>query len=201
MFELSQEYGVNLTKLYKRNRIVVGQEPAVGERVKLKGGKVKASPKLRDPNEPEPLEEGPLVEEDLELLPELSTETQANDTIPIPEPEVVEPENLEPEIEETPVIVSETEEEPPVEEVSPEPDPIEEPMWPEEEEEEEENEPENKEEDPDTTPREVPVFHTVTTGDTLWNISQRYNTTVAQIKKLNNMVSDSIQLGIRLRVK
>ncbi|HRD81851.1 MAG TPA: LysM peptidoglycan-binding domain-containing protein [Saprospiraceae bacterium] len=45
------------------------------------------------------------------------------------------------------------------------------------------------------------MFHTVEKGDTLWNISQRYQTTVAAIRQLNNMTNDSIQLGQRLRVK
>ncbi|MBE2209401.1 MAG: LysM peptidoglycan-binding domain-containing protein, partial [Saprospiraceae bacterium] len=50
-------------------------------------------------------------------------------------------------------------------------------------------------------PATAPVYHTVEKGDTLWNISQRYQTTVAAIRQLNNMTNDSIQLGQRLRVK
>ena len=44
MFDISHEYGVSLTKLYKRNLLVQGQEPARGEKIKLKGGTVRIAP-------------------------------------------------------------------------------------------------------------------------------------------------------------
>ncbi len=45
------------------------------------------------------------------------------------------------------------------------------------------------------------VYHTVQKGDTLWNISQRYDTTVDAIQKLNNMDNINIKLGQQLRVQ
>jgi LysM repeat protein len=57
---------------------------------------------------------------------------------------------------------------------------------------------------PVTTPENNPVrpvYHTVQKGDTLWNISQRYNTTVDAVQKLNNMDSINIKLGQQLRVQ
>ncbi|MEM1323809.1 MAG: glucosaminidase domain-containing protein [Bacteroidota bacterium] len=40
LFGISQLYGISLKHLYRRNRIKEGQQPATGERVKLKGWKV-----------------------------------------------------------------------------------------------------------------------------------------------------------------
>ncbi|KAA3622473.1 MAG: LysM domain-containing protein, partial [Bacteroidetes bacterium] len=45
------------------------------------------------------------------------------------------------------------------------------------------------------------LFHTVSQGDTLWNISKRYNTSVDAIKRLNNLTDNTIRLGMKLRVK
>jgi len=42
MYSISQKYGVRLSKLYKKNRIPKGMDPQVGEKVKIRGGKIKA---------------------------------------------------------------------------------------------------------------------------------------------------------------
>jgi hypothetical protein len=49
-----------------------------------------------------------------------------------------------------------------------------------------------------TTPGSV--YHTVTKGDTLFNLSRKYNTTVDSIKILNNLTGNGIQIGQKLRV-
>ncbi len=46
-----------------------------------------------------------------------------------------------------------------------------------------------------------PGFHTVVKGDTLFSLSRKYNITVAKLKSLNGMTNDSIQLGQKLRVQ
>ncbi len=48
---------------------------------------------------------------------------------------------------------------------------------------------------------EKPVYHTVTSGETLWRIAYRYNLTADQIKKLNNLTKDQINVGQKLRIK
>jgi hypothetical protein len=45
------------------------------------------------------------------------------------------------------------------------------------------------------------VWHVVTAGETLWGISRQHGVTVDQIKQLNNLQSDLIGVGWRLRVK
>lgn len=51
MFAISQEYGLRLDRLYKRNKMEEGTEPAIGERVKLRGLSVKERPVLRTEKE------------------------------------------------------------------------------------------------------------------------------------------------------
>lgn len=44
------------------------------------------------------------------------------------------------------------------------------------------------------------TVYTVVPGDTLWIISQKFKTTVGEIKLLNNLITDSILIGQKLRV-
>ena len=54
MFDISQMYGVKLSKLYSRNRMPQGSEPQAGERIKLSGWKIKKGTRPRLQNEPKP---------------------------------------------------------------------------------------------------------------------------------------------------
>jgi hypothetical protein len=45
------------------------------------------------------------------------------------------------------------------------------------------------------------IYHTVKKGDTLYSISRKYNVSVADIKQLNNMKTNSIQPGGKLLIK
>ncbi len=42
--------------------------------------------------------------------------------------------------------------------------------------------------------------HTVKSGDTLWGIGRKYGKSVSSIKSINNLKSDSIRIGQRLRI-
>jgi len=44
-------------------------------------------------------------------------------------------------------------------------------------------------------------FHTVRSGDSLWEIARRYNVTVEEIRRLNGMRSNSIRPGQKIRIK
>lgn len=45
-----------------------------------------------------------------------------------------------------------------------------------------------------------PISYVVQRGDTLYSIARRYDTTVAALKQVNNLVSDSIYVGQRLTI-
>jgi serine-type D-Ala-D-Ala carboxypeptidase (penicillin-binding protein 5/6) len=44
------------------------------------------------------------------------------------------------------------------------------------------------------------LYHKVQPGDTLWNIAQRYNTTIQEIRKVNRMNGNQIKIGVKLKV-
>lgn len=44
------------------------------------------------------------------------------------------------------------------------------------------------------------ITYTVVSGDTLWRLAQRFNTTVNAIKELNNLTSDFLSIGQQLRI-
>lgn len=46
-----------------------------------------------------------------------------------------------------------------------------------------------------------PVYHTVQSGETLFAIARRYNVTVSDIQRLNNMSTTTIRAGQRLRIR
>lgn len=128
MYQLAQKYGIRLGKLYQKNRMDEGTQPAIGAKVKIRGWKVKngKSPKLRkaevDENGDEIIEDGitPDAEDEDDFL---------------------------------------------------------------------------FEED------QVEVYHLVKKGDTLYSLALRYDITVDYLKKLNEMTTNSISVGQRLRVK
>ncbi len=45
------------------------------------------------------------------------------------------------------------------------------------------------------------LIHKVISGDSLWSIAKKYNTTIDDIKRLNNLVSDLLVIGQELQVK
>jgi len=51
------------------------------------------------------------------------------------------------------------------------------------------------------TPTSVPVYHTVERGETIFKICTKYNITEQQLRSLNNIKGDHIELGQKLRIK
>lgn len=86
LFDLSQNYGVKLVRLHKRNRIPAEAEPQVNERIKLKGFRIRKANRPRLVNEPGPTATiPPLVPEDnvIPTLPPISpTEPNVNPNQP-----------------------------------------------------------------------------------------------------------------------
>jgi LysM repeat protein len=50
-------------------------------------------------------------------------------------------------------------------------------------------------------PKSLPVFHTVEKGETIYKICTKYNITEQQLRSLNNIKSDHIEIGQKLRIK
>ncbi|MCB0661538.1 MAG: LysM peptidoglycan-binding domain-containing protein [Saprospiraceae bacterium] len=157
MYTISQMYGVKMDKLYSRNRLAKGKQPAIGEKIKLRGWKVPGNeiPKLQsevpppsnDPVElPAPKTEDPDVEAD-QFLEEINI-PEKNPTPPTPPQPSQKPDSSQ-----------------------------------------------------DAQPEKTTIqYHTVSKGDTLYNISKRYGITVERLKSMNKMQSDTIHLGQRLKV-
>ncbi|MEQ8703887.1 MAG: LysM peptidoglycan-binding domain-containing protein [Phaeodactylibacter sp.] len=206
MFSISQIYGIDLGRLYRRNQLETGQMAAVGERLKIRGWNISDPPKLsRGASETTTAPDRPDVIDFPEPEPP-SIDEGPIDPIVI-EDEVFEPDNdfdfdedfLEPI---TP---------PPGNRPDPRPDNR--PTW--------NDRPANTgtdngfdddrfNTDTNTTPVTQPdppapqpssSLHTVVKGDTLFNISRRYNLTVDRLKALNGLTSNTIFIGQQLRVR
>ncbi len=194
--DISQKYGIKLSKLLKRNRLEKGMIPAPGERLKLRGcAKVKVRPKLIEEVDP------------AELMPDtLELETEQEKEIP----DVKEKEETHPTIDttakETKVIdeesfMDDSEEEEELPFIVPDVDFDDEPIIkevPKEAIEEKLPAPEVST-PPATTPTNE--YHIVVKGETLWSLAKKYNTTVDLIKKINNLKSNELTIGMKLKLK
>lgn len=213
MLDISNRYAVDQNKLYVRNRMALGTNPAANERIKLRGCKVKKSetPKLQSQEQrytPPPANDGFM---DTEIEPEPSKNPPSNNqpttkpnqggTKPSTTPVEVEPEPTLPVItpQKPPVTPpKDNNNKPTTEPTKPLPTEVTPPV----QEDPFGSEIDNKPDTPtNPTPADQPVYHTVVKGDTLWNISQRYKITLDELRRLNNLTNDNIQLGQRLRVK
>jgi flagellum-specific peptidoglycan hydrolase FlgJ len=128
MFDISQRYGLKLSKLLSRNLMAAGMEPAPGERITLRGTKVKKRPLLQH---------------------EFQANTAQNATAQSASAAQRQTASIN--------SMSAT-----------------------------------------ATPA---VMHRVVGGDTLWNIAQRYKITVNELRTINNLTDDQIQIGQQLRIK
>lgn len=92
MFDISQEYGVKLKKLYCRNRMIEGTQPQADERIKLKGCRIKQGERPRLSSEPVP-ERVPVILDtdddfmDDDISPENPTNPNPPTTTPTPQPD------------------------------------------------------------------------------------------------------------------
>lgn len=193
MFIISQLYGIQLEKLYMRNLMKAGQEPKVGEKIKLRGKITdpKDAPKLRTDADPEEEDKPDFVWE-----PERTVEIDEDDKLA----EQDELNNMEDEKNEedlptdNPVSDQETKD---VDDESTNLDPITLPDV---------NEDLPEEKDDRGIADELPqsdseTYHTVKKGETLYRISRMYELTVSELKTLNNLSDNIIEIGQKLKVK
>lgn len=206
LYDVAQRFGIRLDKLARRNRLPEEADPATGEEIKLRGGRTKEAPRLEgtpDPDAPNP--EGPEIPTTDDGLIDL--DNPAVDLPPLEGGGVVRPRPLPPVVRPNPVPENPTVPpssppstspgpQPPV--VSPGPDfgePAPTPTPP-------VVNPGPDFGDPAPTPQPTsPKVHTVSAGETLFAISRRYNLTVDQLKTLNNLTSNLISVGQKLRVE
>lgn len=189
MYHIAQEYGVTLSDLYKRNRMSPGAEPEIGEAIKLRAGKVKKAPSIRKKVSPalppKPMPKDTAVISAVEVIantppnPSSSSEKVEEQNEEEVLPEIVPdklPEKVEPKPETTVVTppISQPVEEKPI------PSP---PVT----------------EDPPVVP--AIATHEVASGDTLYNIARRYNISVEELKKWNQLKDNTIKIGMKLKVK
>ncbi|MFT5765749.1 MAG: LysM repeat protein [Saprospiraceae bacterium] len=179
LFDISQLYGVKLSKLEKKNRLPKNSNPKVGERIKIRGWfKISKDevPKLQSKSNTFDETEG--VEDDFEeetIEIEIPTSTVDDEEFD----EDIVPETPDSEIFDAPVV----EDKPTLPDDKPEPV-------------------------IDNTEIDVPVieqpvtgvYYLAVKGDTLFSISRKYGTTVEAIKRLNNLTSNTISIGQRLRI-
>ncbi len=170
MQAISQMYGVKLDRLYHRNRLAAISQPAVGERIKLRGGRVNERPLLSSEAEP-PGRYRPadvILGQDGDHFLDMG-----DDFIIAPPPPRVPRPDTQPPAPPSPPTPPQTETQPP-------------PRVPQQ---------------PTAPPPAGAVYHTVVTGDTLFSLARRYNTTVDEIKRLNNLSSNTINIDMKLRVQ
>lgn len=51
-----------------------------------------------------------------------------------------------------------------------------------------------------TTPSDTEEYYIVKSGDSLYQIANRFNTTVDELKRINNLTSNLLSIGQRLRI-
>ena len=213
MFSISQTYGIDLPRLYRRNLLEKEQMPAVGERLKIRGWNVGDAPKLSagqnttptvpdrpdiidfpDPEPPVIREDpvDPIVIEDEVFEPDDDFNFDDDFLDPISAPPITRPNPDRPTNPQTwnngnnnQGNTADTDNGFDNDDwFNNEPDPAPPPQ-------------------PDPRPTTPPATntHTVVKGDTLFNISRRYNLTVDRLKALNGLNSNTIFIGQQLRVQ
>ncbi len=197
MVYISNLYGVKLSKLYWRNRMPEGSEPAVGERIILRGRvKPGEAPRLRDtdtlplPGEDDFFDDTDVVtpdEPEPPVTPPATTPTEDESEEPVfpedPFGGTTPPATTTPPTTTNPSWPPSPQPQPPTPQPQPEP-----PVTP----------PTPQPEPPATA---QPLYYTVVKGDTLYSIARRHQTTVDEIKRLNGLDSNLIKPGQRLLIR
>jgi len=186
MIDISVLYAVDLDKLYTRNRMIHGQEPAENALVKIRGGKVKKQPALQSdqPNKkPTPL---PTVPN------QSSTTSTAKPTVPLTPAQ----NNPESRPATQPIKVGANTSTDLASNNKPKPttnstDPFSKSNTT--------AAPTNSGNSNNTIL--APQYYQLVEGDTLEIVAQKFKTSVDGIKKLNNLVNNECKPGIKIRVK
>lgn len=196
MYAISQQFGIKLKHLYKKNRMKPGEEPAIGQVIYMRR-KRRRAPELRDPSaeakvtlppteevKKEPYEEKPAVvikpgEEQSYEAPKKENKTESIDLL---EAEKEQPKEAPKQVE------KKKKEEPKDEFVEKEGD----------EKYNVEIENKNKETNYNKKQLDNVEYHEVQKGETLFAISRKYSKSVEQLKELNGLKDYNLSVGQKL---
>ena len=193
MFEISQQYGVKLRDLLKRNGMVPGQEPEMGEKIRVRGHRkadeiVRFRETTAPSGKPAKKPNQPTTGEELfDLDGDGASKPQPGGNKPSTTPSTGNPGTTPATRPSTnPVKPSTT---PGSGTYPTDPTPV-----------------INPPATPVVTPPAAPIvtpagYHTVAKGDTLFSLSRKYNLTVARLKALNGLTADDIKIGQQLRIQ
>src|SRR6056297_531408 len=183
MFSIAQHYGLRLDKLLNKNKMAEGEEPAIGEQIRLRGiSWFESKPVLRSEEEsilPEELKEDLPADEDIQALPQeeagISKSAEAEESSAVELDTVSEAVNLD-----SPAIA--------VTEAQPQPVEVEsaETVEP---------------QDTATVAEPGTKYYEVRKGDTLYSISRRFSLSVEELKAHNELESNALRIGQQLRVR
>jgi LysM repeat protein len=196
MYAISQQFGIKLKHLYKKNRMKPGQEPAIGQTIYLRR-KRRRAPELRDPSKEtkvaiptadavkkEPYSEKPMVtivpgENEKYETPKKENKTEPVDLIevdPKSEYKVEKPKKEEKKEESKDVFVEKDGDEKYNVEI----------------------ENKNKETNYNKMQLDDVQYHEVQKGETLFAISRKYGKSVQLIKELNDLKDYNLSVGQKL---
>lgn len=173
MTSLAQKYGVQLKALYAMNAMPLSSEPAIGEKIRLKGKMPKGrkiKTRMLRVNDHKVLLTSGISDPVIDII----EEKEKPSMVSIPTTDVNKPSVTPEKVQESPidnqgvVITWDT--------PSPSASSIE-------------------------SQTSTMEYHTVVKGETLWRISQRFETSVTVLRDLNNLDSNIIQPGQNLRIK
>ncbi|NJC27234.1 glucosaminidase domain-containing protein [Neolewinella antarctica] len=171
LFDVAQRYGLRLKILARRNRLKENADPSAGQRIKLRGSKVKEAPQLEGAAR-QPVLNQPNVPTTPSGQVEMDNSDGSNAGRPSPDAgQVVTPRTTRPSVPTTP----ETE-----------------PRF---------TNPPTTAPPTVVTPGNNPTYHNVRAKDTLYSISRQYGLTVTALQRLNGMSGTNISVGQQLRVK
>lgn len=193
MYAISQQFGIKLKHLYKKNRMKPGQEPVIGATIYLRR-KRGSAPELRDPKaeaqvtlpkadevKKEPYSEKPMVTITPGEDNKLDKPKRDNKTEPV---ELIEVDPKKEETKETKTTKEESKDNF-VEKGGDEKYNV-------------EIENKNKETNYNKKQLDDVQYHEVQKGETLFAISRKYGKSVAQIKQLNDLKSYALNVGQKL---
>lgn len=195
MYTIAQLYGIRLKRLYTRNRLPLNSQPAVGEKIKIRGWKVKPTnvPRLRNEVPPRTDNTRPILpDEDNDGFIDL--EDESGKPLPSPKPPAPKPEPTKkpqvtpPQRDTIPAVTGKTYEE--LEDYTPPSTSTGRPST------------DNTGTSNTTTPEpENEQVYIVQRGDTLYSISRRFSMSVQELKSLNRLNNNLIYRGQVLRVR